>query len=78
MIKVNVEEAKANFSRLLLRVERNGEPVLICRNGKPVADLVPHRPSKRNVKPHPRLSRIKINYDPTEPLTAEELGIMAV
>jgi prevent-host-death family protein len=74
MITVNVHEAKTNLSSLLAQVEDKGEPVLICRNGKPVANLVPHRPAKRNLKPHPRLSKIKIKYDPTEPLTAEEWG----
>ena len=78
MITVNVHEAKTNLSSLLSQVEKSGEPVLICRNGKPVADLVPHRPFKRNIKPHPVMSKIKINYDPTEPLTPEELGPMEV
>jgi prevent-host-death family protein len=74
MITVNVHEAKTNLSSLLARVEEKREMVLICRNGKPVADLVPHRPFKRNMKPHPRLSKIEINYDPTEPMTAAEWG----
>jgi len=74
VITVNVHEAKTNLSSLLLRVEKKGEPVLICRNGKPVADLIPHRSRKRNLKPHPRLSKIKINYDPTESLTPREWG----
>ncbi|MGA2245235.1 MAG: type II toxin-antitoxin system prevent-host-death family antitoxin [Verrucomicrobiota bacterium] len=74
MITVNVHEAKTNLSSLLSQVEEKGEPVLICRNGKPVADLVRHRPLKRNIKPHPRLRKIKIDYDPTEPLTAGEWG----
>jgi prevent-host-death family protein len=78
MITVNVHEAKTNLSSLLSQVEKNGEPVLICRNGKPVADLVPHRAVKRNLKPHPVMSKIKINYDPTEPLTPEELGPMEI
>jgi prevent-host-death family protein len=78
MTKVNVHEAKTNLSSLLSQVEEKGEAVLICRNGKPVADLVPHRPSKRNIKPHPVMSKIKINYDPTEPLTPEELGPMEI
>jgi prevent-host-death family protein len=78
MITVNVHEAKTNLSSLLSRVEKSGEPVLICRNGKPVADLVPHRVVKRNMKPHPVMSKIKINYDPTEPLTPEELGPMEI
>lgn len=75
MITVDEHEAKADFSGLLSQVEKKGERVLICRNGKPVADLVPHRPFKRNLKPHPRLSKIKINYDPTESLTRDELGL---
>ena len=74
MITVNVHNAKTNLSRLLSQVEKNGESVSICRNGKPVADLVPHRASKRNIKPHPVLGKIKIKYDPTEPLAPEELG----
>jgi prevent-host-death family protein len=78
MIMVNVHEAKTNLSRLLSQVETRGEPVLICRDGKPVADLVPHQPFKRNMKPHPQMSKIKINYDPAEPLTAEELGPLEV
>jgi len=78
MITVNVHEAKTNLSSLLLQMEKSGEPVLICRNGKPVADLVPHRPVKRNMKPHPVMSKIKINYDPTEPLTPEELGPLEI
>jgi prevent-host-death family protein len=73
MISVNVHEAKTNLSSLLARVEQDGERVLICRNGKPVADLTPHKPVRRNrLKPHPILSKIVINYDPTESLTPEE------
>ena len=76
MISVNVHDAKTNLSSLLARVESKQERISICRNGKPVADLVPHRPVKRNMKPHPVLSKIKINYDPTEVLTPEEWGRM--
>jgi hypothetical protein len=45
MVKVNLQDAKRNFSSLLS---------------------------------HPRLSKIKINYDPTEPLTPDELGPMEI
>ena len=69
MITVNVHEAKTNLSSLLTQVESKGERVLICRHGKPVADLVPHQSAKRNLKPHPVLSKIVIKYDPTEPLS---------
>jgi antitoxin (DNA-binding transcriptional repressor) of toxin-antitoxin stability system len=68
---VNVHEAKTNLSRLLAQLERDGKSIFICRDGKPVADLVPHRRANRT-KPHPALSKIKIGYDPVEPLLADE------
>lgn len=68
---VNVHQAKTNLSALLAELEATGEEILICRNGRPVADLVPHRGSDR-LKPDPELSRIKILYDPTEPLSPDE------
>lgn len=40
MSTVNVYEAKTHFSRLLTRVE-NGEEIVIARNGRPVARLLP-------------------------------------
>jgi len=71
MKTVNVHEAKTNFSKLLAQVEKTSATIVICRNGQPVADLMPHaRPSR--IKTDPRLSRIKIAYDPTESLSADE------
>jgi len=45
---VNVHEAKTQLSRLLLRVGQ-GEEVVIARDGKPVARLVPYvsQPARR-------------------------------
>ena len=71
MRMVNVHEAKTHFSGLLAKLEANGETVVICRNGEPIADLVPHKPVDR-IKPHPVLGKIEINYIPVEPLTNEE------
>ena len=71
MKTVNVHEAKTNFSSLLTKLETDGETIVICRNGEPVADLVPHRRASR-IKPHPVLSKIKIKYDPTEPASEAE------
>ena len=39
---VNTYEAKAHLSRLIAQVERTGKPVTICRNRRPVVDLVVH------------------------------------
>ena len=71
MKTVNVHEAKTNFSSLLAKLEADSETIVICRNGEPVADLVPHQRVNR-IKPHPILSKIKIKYDPTEPATEVE------
>jgi prevent-host-death family protein len=71
MKTVNVHEAKTNFSGLLAGLEVDGETVVICRNGEPVADLVPHKKANR-LKKHPVLGRIKIGYDPAEPIAEDE------
>ena len=71
MKTVNVHEAKTNFSSLLATVENSSESFVICRNGVPVADLVPHQRASR-IKVHPALSKIKIGYDPIESLSADE------
>ena len=72
MQSVNVHEAKTKLSSLLAEIEK-GKSFLICRNGKVVADLVPHK-KKSRIKAHPMLSKIEINYEPTEALTAAEWG----
>ena len=73
MQNVNIHEAKTKLSAILLDVEQKGETYLICRNGKPVAKLVPHK-KKDRLTYHPALSKIKIKYDPTEELSTEEWG----
>lgn len=40
MLQFNVHDAKTRFSKMLARVE-SGEPVMIAKNGRPVAKLVP-------------------------------------
>jgi prevent-host-death family protein len=71
MKTVNVHEAKTNFSNLLARVEKDRASIVICRNGEPIADLVPHKFINR-IQPHPVLGKIKIKYDPTEPASEQE------
>ena len=71
MKTVSVHEAKTNFSSLLAKLEADSETIVICRNGEPVADLVPHKRVNR-IKTHPVLGKIKIGYDPVEPLSADE------
>jgi prevent-host-death family protein len=71
MKTMNVHEAKTKLSALLAEVEEKGESFLICRNGSPVADLIPHI-KKTRLKPHPELKKIGILYNVTELLTPEE------
>lgn len=73
MQTLNVHEAKTKLSAVLLEVEQKGESFIICRNGKPVAKIVPHTPPQR-LSYHPVLSKIKVKYDPTEELSSEEWG----
>jgi antitoxin (DNA-binding transcriptional repressor) of toxin-antitoxin stability system len=75
MQKVNVHEAKTRLSSLLSEVETKGETFIICRNGKPVAELSPHGRRSR-LEYHPVLQHIHIDYDPVEELTDAEWGEM--
>jgi prevent-host-death family protein len=67
MDSVGTFDAKTHLSQLLDRVER-GERIVITRNGKPVADLVPHddaadptlRRRAKAVKELLRFKRIKL------------------
>ena len=67
MITVNIHEAKTRLSALLRQIEEDNEVVLICRAGKPVAEL--QRPKARKavdpLKMHPELKG-RILYDPAE------------
>ncbi len=74
MITVNTHEAKSQLSALLAAVEDQGEVVVICRHGRPVAEL--RAANTRTVGPdplqlHPELAAT-ILYDPTEPASEDE------
>ena len=68
---LNIHEAKTTLSAVLVEVEKRRETVVICRNGKPVADLVPHR-GRGRLAVDPLLSQAKVRCDLTAPLTEEE------
>ena len=48
MQKIRASEFKAKCLALMDEVARTGEPVLVTKNGKPVAELRPHRPRTEN------------------------------
>lgn len=65
MATVNVHEAKTHLSRLLERVEA-GEEIVVARNGRAVARLVPIGRVAR--RPGAMKGRIKIHRDFDAPL----------
>ena len=71
MLSVNICQAKAQFSRLVSAVEKQGERIVLCRNGIPVADLVPHAsiPSKK-LDPDPLFAGARFVGDPAAALEA--------
>ncbi|MYD29104.1 MAG: type II toxin-antitoxin system Phd/YefM family antitoxin [Dehalococcoidia bacterium] len=72
MTTVNIHEAKTHLSRLLAQVEA-GEDVVIARNGKPVARLVPCEEQGKREFGVLR-GRIKLDDSFFDPLPEEELA----
>jgi prevent-host-death family protein len=72
MIQVNTNEAKARLSHLLSKVEKDHEKVKICRNGRPIALLVPIDAPTDPLQQHHKLMGVKIHEDPTAPLDDED------
>ena len=64
-----MHEAKSTLSKLVERVEA-GEEVQICRDGVPVARLVPPRPQGKRVLGQWR-GKVKMSPDFDAPLPAE-------
>ena len=70
--KMNIYEAKAHFSKLIAQVQETGEPVTICKNSKPVVDMVIHRPARDPVKSDPALRGAVYHGDPCEGVAEED------
>ena len=76
MITANMHDAKSRLSALVKAVEEDGETVILCRNGKQVAEIrrCPQPdPFRRTLIPDPSLRVILApGYDPTEALSEDE------
>jgi len=72
MKRVNLYEAKTQLSKLVAVVEEGGGPIVLCRSGRPVADLVPHREEAANLEPDPELQGARFAGDPCAPLDAAD------
>lgn len=62
MKKANLHEAKTNLSKLIELVIQ-GEEVIICKAGNPVAKLIAFRPKKEKRKPGIWKGKVKIEKD---------------
>ncbi len=72
MLLLNIHDAKSNLSAVLADIEQHNETVRICRNGKPVAELVKIPPLPSPLRHSTRLGKIVIGFDPVEKLTNDE------
>ncbi len=72
MFSVNIHEAKTRLSELLLKVETKNEAIVICRNGAPVAQLLPWKKVKNPLRQNSRLKNIKFHESPSLPLSGNE------
>jgi antitoxin (DNA-binding transcriptional repressor) of toxin-antitoxin stability system len=68
MKAVNIHAAKTQLSALLAEVETAGETVLICRHGRPIAELRPHVQHGNVGADNPRLFPVGFVEDPSAPL----------
>ena len=71
-MNVSVYDAKTNLSRLLDRAA-NGEEIVITRNGRPVAKLVPATPVRKPRKLGVLKGRIRVGKAFDAPLPADVL-----
>jgi antitoxin (DNA-binding transcriptional repressor) of toxin-antitoxin stability system len=74
MRSVNVHQAKTTLSALLAEVEDHGEIFLICRNGRPVAELRAVQPRRGRLATRPDLAAITFRDDPMAPLDPSDWG----
>jgi prevent-host-death family protein len=51
--KINIYEAKTHLSEVIKQVQETGEPYTICKNNKPVVDIVVHKEIFKKSLPKP-------------------------
>jgi antitoxin (DNA-binding transcriptional repressor) of toxin-antitoxin stability system len=71
MKSVDLANADQGLAMLVSEVEREGEPVQICRNGVPIAVLRPVLGGRDVLSQDPRL-KVIFHEDPSLPLGAED------
>lgn len=71
-MNVSTAEAKNRFSKLL-RIVADGEPVVITRHGRPVAQIAPPPIERRKARFDGMKDRIRLLPGWDDPITEEEL-----
>jgi prevent-host-death family protein len=74
LLVVTIRQAKATLSRLLKQVSE-GEEVIITRDSKPVARLIPVAEIKKKRKPGSMKGKISLGPEFFEPLPESELKL---
>ncbi len=56
--RINIYEAKTHLSEVIQQVCETGEPYTVCKNNKPVVDIVVHKEKTKMSlpKPHPEFN----------------------
>ena len=70
--RVNIYDAKAHLSKIINRVQETGESVTICKNGKPVVDLIRHPLERDPLKVDAKLLGAVYDGNPCAEATAED------
>jgi prevent-host-death family protein len=76
MTKVNIHQAKTQFSRLV-DLAASGEEIIIAKSGQPVARLVPYQPKGVVRRPGTMRGKIRIKKNFDEPLPKDLLASFA-
>ena len=64
MKTVNLYEAKTHLSKLVAEIETGEDRVVLCRNGIPIVDMVPHKRTAKHKEPDPLLLGASYLGDP--------------
>jgi prevent-host-death family protein len=76
MTKVDIHQAKTQFSRLVA-LAAGGEEIIIAKAGQPVARLVPYQPKGVVRRPGTMRGKIRIKKNFDEPLPKDLLASFA-
>jgi len=76
MTKVNIHQAKTQFSRLV-DLAAGGEEIIIAKSGRPVARLVPYQVKGAARRPGDMRGKIRIKRNFDEPLPKKLLASFA-